>query len=222
MDLDYFIVSFIDILGFSQMVKNDCENKTENKYFEKLKSSYLLLRDKYKDDVDIKQFSDSIILSLSLSKENFIKAIDISRNIQADLFTKSILTRGGISFGKHYMESDFIFSEGLINSYILEKENAKNPRILISQDLFILYLNTDELLKSEKIIREDDRNYFVNYLNLVSLEECENVFMQIFKYDTNDYSIREKHRWLYEYGKYCFRDKLKIETNRFIDKNIIG
>lgn len=37
-DLDYFIVAFVDILGFSNMVKSDCENKSDSiKYFEVLR-----------------------------------------------------------------------------------------------------------------------------------------------------------------------------------------
>ena len=34
-DLDYSIVAFVDILGFSNMVKSDCENKSgSTRYFE--------------------------------------------------------------------------------------------------------------------------------------------------------------------------------------------
>jgi hypothetical protein len=216
MDLEYFIVAFIDILGFSQMVRDDCENKNGKKHFDELRVSYLSIRDKYRDYADIKQFSDSIIVSLPLNMENFNKIIEISRNIQKELFMRRILARGGISFGRHYTESDFIFSEGLINAYILEKDNAKNPRILISKDLFELFLNTEQLLNEGKILKEDDNKYFVHYINLISAKECENIFVDLSKIDKNDYSIREKYRWIYEYAKYYFQDELKIGMSRFI------
>ena len=37
-DLDYAVVAFVDILGFSDMVRSDCENKNGSlKFFELLK-----------------------------------------------------------------------------------------------------------------------------------------------------------------------------------------
>ena len=70
--LDYSIVAFVDVLGFSSMVKSDCESKNgKYYYFETLKS--LNERTRKITDCNITQFSDSIIFSLSLNKENYQK-----------------------------------------------------------------------------------------------------------------------------------------------------
>ena len=213
--LDYFIVAFIDILGFSSMVRYDCERRNGNKYLDRLKSCFSLIKEKQEYGIDIKQFSDSIIISMSLDKNNFISIIDIAREIQIKLLKNFILTRGGISFGKHYTESDFLFSEGLINSYYLEKESAKNPRILLSQELLDLYENKDYLITAQKIIKEDDNKYFINYLNLIQADECKFILEQLYKSKATDYSVIEKYRWLYEYAKSYFGDKLDMKKSRF-------
>lgn len=61
--LDYSIVAFVDILGFSSMVKSDCESKNgKYYYFETLKN--LNERTRKITDCNITQFSDSIIFWL--------------------------------------------------------------------------------------------------------------------------------------------------------------
>jgi len=220
MALDYYIVLYIDILGFSRMVKNDCENISDNKYFEKLKESFFFIKGKFGTDVEMKQFSDSIIVSIPLKpsrQEEFIKIIDIARNIQIEMFKKEILSRGGMSFGKHFSENDFIFSDALINAYNLEKDHAKNPRIIISQDLLSLFEIENLLVSERKIIKEDDGRYFVNYINLINIDECNKVLNSIFPNGSEyDYSIAEKYRWLYEYASFYFGNDLEIKNDRFI------
>lgn len=66
-DLDYSIVAFVDILGFSEMVKSDCENKNGSlKFFEILKD--INIKTKEISGCNITQFSDSVIFSLPLKE----------------------------------------------------------------------------------------------------------------------------------------------------------
>ena len=96
-DLDYAVVAFVDILGFSDMVRSDCENKNGSlKFFEILKNIQILSEYQYK------------------------------------LLCNSIICRGAMAYGKHYTESDFMFSQALIEAYQLECMEAKYPRIIIS------------------------------------------------------------------------------------------
>lgn len=59
-DLDYAVVAFVDILGFSDMVRSDCENKNGSlKFSEILKN--INLETKEITGCSITQFSDSVI-----------------------------------------------------------------------------------------------------------------------------------------------------------------
>ena len=100
LDLDYAIVAFVDILGFSEMVKSDCENKNGNlKFFEVLRK--LNAKTKSIMGCSIKQFSDSIIFTLPLSRNNYEKMIRIFSDYQYEVICQSIVCRGAISYGKN-------------------------------------------------------------------------------------------------------------------------
>lgn len=221
MALEYHIVAYIDILGFSTMVESDCEKKSETSYFEKLKECFFYVKNQFKDRVDLKQFSDSIVFSLPLVaknlQQNITTIIRVAQGIQFEMFKKGILSRGGIAFGKHFSEHDFLFSEALIKAYMLEKQYAKNPRIIISNDLLDIHQAlVDSLIAEKMIIKEDDSKYFVNYFRLTTVDECNEILRNIFDNgNQDDYSIVEKYRWLYEYANYYFDSVLNVKQSRF-------
>ena len=161
--LDYSIVAFVDVLGFSSMVKSDCESKNgKYYYFETLKS--LNERTRKITDCNITQFSDSIIFSLSLNKENYQKLITILAEYQLQLLYNSILCRGAIAYGKHYKENDFMFSQALIEAYQLELNDAIYPRIVVSQNLFDYF--KPDVKSLEHVLKENDGFWFVDYLGI--------------------------------------------------------
>ena len=113
------------------MVRSDCENKNGSlKFFEILKN--INLETKEITGCSITQFSDSVIFSLPLEEENYVKMIQILSEYQYKLLCNSIICRGAMAYGKHYTESDFMFSQALIEAYQLECMEAKYPRIIIS------------------------------------------------------------------------------------------
>ena len=161
--LDYSIVAFVDILGFSSMVKSDCESKNgKYYYFETLKN--LNERTRKITDCNITQFSDSIIFSLPLNKENYQKLITILAEYQLQLLYNSILCRGAIAYGKHYKENDFMFSQALIEAYQLELNDAIYPRIVVSQNLFDYF--KPDVKSLEHVLKENDGFWFVDYLGI--------------------------------------------------------
>ncbi len=136
--LDYAVVAFVDILGFSDMVRSDCENKNGSlKFSEILKN--INLETKEITGCSITQFSNSVIFSLPLEEENYVKMIQILSEYQYKLLCNSIICRGAMAYGKHYTENDFMFSQALIEAYQLECMEAKYPRIIISPNLKNLF-----------------------------------------------------------------------------------
>lgn len=213
-DLDYFIVAFVDILGFSNMVKSDCENRSDSiKYFEVLRE--INLETQKIGDCNITQFSDSVIFSLPLSQSNYIKMIAILAEYQRKLLYHHIICRGAIAYGKHYKEDDFMFSQALIEAYQLENKDAVYPRIIISNNLLEYF--KPEIPTPPCLVHEKDGFYFVDYLyeadkdqSLKCLEEFNSLM------HTYSLSVKEKYYWLYKYWEFKFGEALPFLTPEFI------
>ena len=133
-------------------------------YFETLKN--LNERTRKITDCNITQFSDSIIFSLSLNKENYRKLITILAEYQLQLLYNSILCRGAIAYGKHYKENDFMFSQALIEAYQLELNDAIYPRIIVSQNLFEFFKPDVGVNSLEHVLKENDGFWFIDYLGI--------------------------------------------------------
>lgn len=212
-DLDYSIVAFVDILGFSNMVKSDCENKSDaSKYFEVLREINKETREI--GECNITQFSDSVIFALTLSQENYLKMIKILAEYQMKLLYHSIICRGAIAYGKHYKEDDFMFSQALIEAYQLESKDAIYPRIVISENLLEYF---KPLVKDVPyLLREKDGFYFVDYLANADKNVCQDLLTKFnctLQYQS--LSVKEKYYWLYKYWEYKFNDILPFSVPQF-------
>lgn len=213
-DLDYFIVAFVDILGFSNMVKSDCENKSDSiKYFEVLRE---INKETQKiGDCNITQFSDSVIFSLPLSQDNYIKMTEILAEYQRKLLYHNIICRGAVAYGKHYKEDDFMFSQALIEAYQLESKDAIYPRIIISKNLLEYFRPT--IQNPPYLVQEKDGFYFVDYLSAASKEfslKCLEEFNR--SVHTQSLNVKEKYYWLYKYWEFKFKDTLPFLAPQFI------
>lgn len=213
LELDYSIVAFVDILGFSNMVRSDCENQNGAfRYFE-------ILRQLNEDtrrigECSITQFSDSVIFALPLSQDNYLKIIEILADYQKELLYHSIICRGAIAYGKHYKENDFMFSQALIEAYQLESREAINPRIILSENLIEYFKPYAQL--PEHIIRERDGFYFIDYLEDadrdLSYERLKEIDSSI---GQQGLGVKEKYYWLYKYWEYKFNNSLPFSAAQF-------
>jgi len=155
------LVAFIDILGFRNIVGDYFNGKNPQaltnltnalEQAQKLGIDYARNYLTTKNiDISFKQFSDcvSISMPIDLNSENnkgiYQSFIQVVRQYQFLLLMKGILSRGGISIGKHIENSNMIFSEALIKAYKLETETAVYPRILVDIEVLssIKYLVKD-------------------------------------------------------------------------------
>ncbi|AWM12571.1 hypothetical protein DI487_00910 [Flavobacterium sediminis] len=200
--LDYHFVAFLDILGYSNMVKSDLEGPSgEEKYFQKLldlhKETNSLKYEKL--EFTLIQFSDSIIISAPFDHSSFHSFSKLIAEYQLKLLLRGILIRGGVTYGKHYYKDDFLFSSGLIDAYGIESKLARYPRIIISNDLF-------ELMVSHKVNLEytlNDNNYkIIDFIKTSSIEQVQisiiNDIIEKLERNKNE-TISEKGLWLKEY-----------------------
>jgi hypothetical protein len=139
------IVSFIDVLGFSELVYSKSIDPIQN-YF-----NYVL--DEFKDDLQTFNFnyfliSDSIVIHSEYNKDLFEHMIRIVTKLQMKLITRGVLTRGAISSGDLFTDNskNVVVGTGLIKAYNLEKV-AVYPRVIIDRELIVsLYENTEKMI----------------------------------------------------------------------------
>lgn len=216
--LAYHFVTFIDILGFSAMVETDCNGPPDGVYFlPKLLALYESVQRNRNDrsGLSLTQFSDSIVLAQPYSPGGFG---DFARQIiifQHSLLTQGVLCRGGLSFGKHYEQANFLFSEALIKAYLLESEQASYPRIIIDDDLIDL-LSPQGVLPSGIIVREADGGIFLDYLAAGTAEQNLTAVRTLtVGWEQKPINIREKLRWLREYFSFSHPQISDLSVDRF-------
>jgi len=187
------IVSFIDILGFKELVENSPP--------EVVKSALDLVnrfaRPKVEDeDLDFSfvaesiSFSDCIVRVRRTEKEPnlsypaglvFYEIIDLL-HAQGELLNQGILLRGGIAYGDIYFNKNQIYGPALNQAYELEAKYAVYPRIVLAPVLF-KETKSNKLLKSEshtyemeleyieRLIKQgDDGLWFVDYIRAMESE----------------------------------------------------
>jgi len=201
-NFNFYFVAYIDILGFSKMVESDIKNSNNsNLFLTKLFNIYETTRQSFgtHQDLQVIQFSDSVVFAIPYSAENFPRFLNIIGKFQYNLFVQGLLCRGGISFGKHFFDNGFLFSSGLIEAYSIERTLSRYPRIAISKDLLDLLYSHGVWLDCP-ILKENDGTNFVDFISDNDLTKSVEYLKKILNENTSaDTSINEKHRWLCEY-----------------------
>lgn len=255
------LITFIDILGFKEIVKqsdNDL-SKVELIYsvLEYLKNWEIsdnwdlklveIEEDAQKRGVEnfdirkktnITAFSDSIVVSVKIDNNINEMASTLIANlayIGAILLEKGVLFRGGITLGNLIRnENGTVFGQGLIDAYQLENNNAKYPRIILS-DKLLKELNYPINTKRNRypyhqyIDRFDDgcvgfhqMIYFqviegwteMNSTTLTeSLSKVRKVLVNGLDSSFEKPDVYEKYKWMKEqYNKLIILDDFDVET----------
>ncbi len=171
------LIAFIDILGFKEIVRSSEKDDSKIGFLysvlDYLKSwetseswgSQLVVIEEdaqkkgvenfdIRDKTNSTSFSDSIVVSVKVDNNVNEMASTLIVNlayIGAILFEKGILFRGGLTIGNLiHNENGTVFGQGLIDAYQLESNNAKFPRIVLS----------DKLLKQLNYPLETKRNRY--------------------------------------------------------------
>ncbi|VVO86038.1 hypothetical protein PS874_01926 [Pseudomonas fluorescens] len=208
--LDYGLVAFIDILGFSSMVEEDSKGKPP-----KFLPIFLEVFEEVADSAagsgcDVKMFSDSIIVEAKLTPGNVVGLLSIAASMQKLFLKRNILVRGGIAFGKHFSSERVTFSQALINAYHLESKVAKFPRIVINDDVlnFAWHHNeaNEEVWREVRslVFRDRDNSAFVHYFVDEDLDDLKPFVQSYIEHNASSHeTVLEKMRWLLDYYNYC-------------------
>lgn len=123
MNYESRIVLFVDILGFTNEVK---ESENNPQKIEKLKDCLehiqgLFYNNIHNDYIEFTQFSDSILISIPVNYPGgvYYTIIDASFAIHS-LFSKGFICKGNITIGEIYHKKDLLFGPGFLEAMKLE------------------------------------------------------------------------------------------------------
>lgn len=215
----YHYVAFLDVLGFSEMVARDCNGPSANAVY-----LPILLR-AHKTAIEqaqlftgakVTQFSDCILLAHPYAPSEFSRVVEHVANLQRSLLENGILSRGGLSYGKHFSDEEFIFSDALIRAYKIEQDRAIFPRVVIDDDLLDLIKPLDPE-QMPALVREADGACFIDYMRGMSVEAAESAVLTATNgWEKTSVRVREKMRWLRDYAAFTFPERTHFQNNRFV------
>jgi hypothetical protein len=126
------IIAFIDVLGFSELVKASDADPIALSKLKKLVATYELFERymrEYFDFANSDFFSDSFVLSVNT--DQVIYLIRETGYLCRHLLMQGFSCRGGISAGSLYHHGQIVVGPALIKAYRLEKSIALYPRVIL-------------------------------------------------------------------------------------------
>lgn len=208
MAMDYSVVAFLDVLGFSAMVEQDSTLK-EQKFLPMFVEIFSELAQDVHEQVSLRMFSDSIIVEATLNPANFAKVLEVVGILQRRFLQRHVLLRGGVAFGKHYRDDFVTFSQALVAAYEIESRVARVPRVVVSPDLLNYAwhdVGTTEEMRTRLcglLTVDRDRATFVNYLEAAHLPPFRGYVEACLAIEPHPReAVMEKLRWLLDYYNY--------------------
>ena len=208
-------IAFIDILGFKKMIETKNCSEIYEIYDKKMRKplEHVFLGHEMcfdMSDIEMRVMSDSICFCVDSSKTNsLIGLIMICQSFQEQLLKlqEPILTRGAIVKGDIFIEKNIIYGPGFVKAYLMEENNAKYPRIIMTKDTIdSAKENTASNamgLMLQCVFSDFDAFCVVDYWELLEGFDtkdihCPRVFSHINHIldTTSDNSIREKYLYM--------------------------
>lgn len=132
------LIAFLDILGFKRIIEKTESDIVEFKklievlYAIKNSFNQINSTDENPTDIHISMFSDSIIISASLTcKADIFVSLLLKTNVW--LLERGYFVRGGVDYGNIYHKNEIVFGPAFVKAYELEKL-ADYPRIILSEN----------------------------------------------------------------------------------------
>jgi len=135
-------VAFVDILGFSEIVKNSIKGNEKPSFDElvnilgKISERDHEIDSVFGDDFKFQTFSDSIIMSDRISIGGLFQITSAVQDLAIELLKVGLLMRGGIAKGRLHHDANVVFGPAFLEAYRLESSIAKFPRIILSRDVY--------------------------------------------------------------------------------------
>jgi hypothetical protein len=209
-------VAFIDILGFSAIVRQSEGSSSRAKELVGILETIPTLPQEFADDLkrdDFKtqSFSDCIVMSENGSPSGLFSLLASATTLTFVLLSKGVFTRGGIAKGKLHHSDKVVFGPAMLDAYRLESTIARYPRILVDKATHLDYLHPsfaaicETYERSPKLRFDNDGPPFLDILMLMRIasgdfaEEvagCHTALQRALDDSIYEPSHFEKLRWL--------------------------
>lgn len=179
-----------DLLGMQDRVRSCKNEEASNELCQRI---YNLLSE-FKTQVEVDQdwhpwsyvqFSDTIVLGYPIirargyGEPELCDATNFVQHFQLHMTLGGFLVRGGLSFGELHISSEHCFGKALVVAHLLEKNDAKYPRIIVSPQVKTLimqhlgfYGDPGQAPQASEFLRDRaDGSVFVNYLDWANIGE---------------------------------------------------
>ena len=198
--METYLVAYLDFLGASERMKKDNQELLTGitQMYNTVKN-FIPEDELFFSNVKVKIFSDNILIAKKLEDYwDFVEyhsdcIYGMLRIVSMMLVTAQtslhLMMRGGITIGKLYIDSDFVWGPALVRAHYLESSVANYPRVVIDsvvRDFGDLTLSTTRLLKTfglpveehlfEKAERFKKSDYYK--ISLALKENLESLFLQ--------------------------------------------
>jgi hypothetical protein len=192
------LVAYVDVLGFKDIILGLRGNAIRQNDF---LSAYLIdaariakdiQNTKEKSDIklEIKVISDTFFFSIPSNEANLGRHLAhicaAVGFLQSFLSSKGIWTRGSITYGELIKKNGNIVGPALIESFLLEQNDAVFPRVILDTRLLKFFSSQDELIREVNEPRFSNwkgNKIFVNRDSLLELDysfEDELLFVDYF------------------------------------------
>jgi hypothetical protein len=224
-------VAFLDILGFSEIVRETDRDTLLNRFdalaktLEEINSREDELDDVVGCDFQFQSFSDSIVMSSNATTEGLFYLLLAVRRLALNLLGNRLLMRGAVAKGKLHHVGSVMFGPAFLNAYRIEHEIAKYPRIILSEDVFQeLEVMKPGLSEPSYILADDGPPYLDilrmmkkfnslgssitvrNSAEIIAGQSCQRILQELLDHSIHEPRHFEKVRWfaLYWNGTFGF------------------
>lgn len=173
------VVTFIDVLGFSQLGMKAFNDGMGDEFLEQIHASLKNARSTITEQfplAKVKVFTDNVVIGWPIHESGdgegelgttFLNLAEYQFSLALDGF----FTRGGVSVGPHFMDEETVLGPELITAYNLESQVAVYPRIILSGKS-IEKVHTYRTYYPSKydnpfyfeLLEDMDGEWFINYL----------------------------------------------------------
>lgn len=245
------VIAYIDVLGYKDLIESDASQYNLKFYRDALKWAYESLEQfseyavsnnidlpDLKNKYEVRGFFDNLVIGYPIEGDRtetvLEKVFSLLAHVQLRMTNDGFFLRGAISVGELHLDDAIVFGKGLLEAQAAEKDDACNPRIILTASA-TQQLNEHSVSMSSSIsrylYRDTDKQFFLNYLENImeaapegepsyhDLSRHKDAVDRNLKKYSNHPKILSKYLWVANYHNYyCkkyFDDSYKIDLNGY-------
>ncbi|TBG25383.1 hypothetical protein ELG79_09015 [Rhizobium leguminosarum] len=171
------VVAFVDILGFSSLVRSaDQDPELRRKIVHALRQ-VSIVKGPIEGDTSFRaqNFSDCLILTADNTAAGLWRILFAISDLTWYLLDIGVLLRGGVTIGNVHHDDEVAYGVGINEAYRLEDKIADVPRVLLDEKVMEAcqtYAENNEVASAylnARILKDTDGYHFLNFLLDVSL-----------------------------------------------------